>query len=214
MLKKLPNLSKTSWLFLSIGIFAVIASSLGLTYSKQLDEQAQLQGELEIAEKRVTNLQLQGLQQKQEEIQQQLDESILTLAAAQEKMHEPVASVNVTEEFYEIAYSCDVVVYNFSSTIISDAELGGIGCSLITLSATVTGELADIINFVIKLNSDLTTGLVDSTQLTITTDAEEASVGEEEEEDMDEDEEPIFETTDEDETTANLGISIYAYEGD
>ena len=189
-MKKLPKFSKTSWMFLSIGIFVVITGSLGLTYSQQLQEQEKLGGELGIAEKRISKLQVQGLPQKQVELQKRLDESLLQLAAAKDSLRQPVASINVTDEFYVIAYTCNVTVDSISSSNLRNSDMESISCTTITLNADVNGRLSDIIDFVTSLNNDFTTGIVGSTQLSIT---ESSSNGE---------------------TSANVRLTVYSYEGD
>jgi hypothetical protein len=166
-LPKLLKLSKTSWIFLSIGIFVVVIGSLGLARSKQLRDQAEMGDELNIAEMRVSNLQVKELNQRQEELQEKLDESIVQLEAAEESLRQPIASIDVTDEFFAIAYSCGVEVTNISSSSISSEDLEGIPCSKITINAMVTGKVSNLINFIIRLNNDFTTGIVNSAYMNI-----------------------------------------------
>jgi len=65
------------------------------------------------------------------------------------------------------AQYCDVTVMNISSSGVESGKLEGIACSVITLNAVVEGELSNLINFVIRLNTDFTTGVVKSAQITI-----------------------------------------------
>jgi len=184
------KLSKTSWLLLSVGIFIVVVASLGLTRSQQLQEQGQLGEELGIAETRLDKLQVKQLQQQQEELQGQLDESTIQLVAAKDKLRQTVESIDVTDEFFAIAQSCGTIVESISSSSIRSDKLEGLSCSVITLNAVVSGEVPNLIDFIIKLNTDFTTGVVKSAQISIP------------------------EATDEDEPSANILMVVYTYGGD
>jgi hypothetical protein len=161
------KLSKTSWFILSIGLFIVIIAGLGLTHSQQLKAQSQLDDELDIAEMRLSKLGFDELRLKQEDLQRQLDERNLELTEAKDKLRQTIESIHVTDEFFEIAQSCYVQVDSISSSDIKTGKLGDISCSIITLKATVEGEVSNIIDFVIKLNNDFTTGVVESARMSI-----------------------------------------------
>jgi hypothetical protein len=184
------KLSKTSWLVLSVGIFIVVAAGLGLTRSQQLQEKGQLDEELSIAEKRLSKLQVKDLREQQEELQGRLDESAIQLMAAKDSLRQPIESIDVTDEFFAIAHYCGVEVMSISSSDIKNEKLGDIACSVISLNARVTGEVSNLINFVIKLNNDFTTGVVESAQMSIS------------------------EGVAEGESSAGVQMVVYAYEGD
>jgi hypothetical protein len=187
---KTLKLSKTSQIFLSVGIFVVIAASLGWTRSKQLDEQNQLDEELSVVEKRVDNIQVKPLRQKYDELQGQLDASTTQLTAVKDNLRQPVESIDVTDEFFAIAYSCGVEVTSVSTSVIKSEKLGNITCAMIALNAGVTGEVPNLINFVTRLNDDFTTGIVKSAQISI---PESSGVSK---------------------PSAGVTMSVYAYKGD
>jgi len=161
------KLSKTSWLILSAGIFLVVVAGLCLTRSQQLQEQGQLGEELSIAERRLSKFQISELQQQQEELQRQLDESTVHLTAAKDILSQTVESIGVTDEFFQIAQFCDVAVMNISSSGTESGKFEGIACTVITLNAMVEGEVPNLIDFVIMLNTDFTNGVVKSAQIDI-----------------------------------------------
>jgi peptidoglycan hydrolase CwlO-like protein len=184
------KLTKTSWLILSVGIFIVIVAGLGFTRSQQMQEQEQLDENLSVAEVRLGKLQVKDLRQQQEELQMRLDESKIQLAAAKDKLRQTVESINVTDEFFAIAQYCGVKIMSLSSSNIKSEKLGDIVCSVISLNAVVSGEVPDLISYVIKLNNDFTTGVVKSAQIS------------------------IREKVDEGEASASIQMVVYAYEGD
>jgi hypothetical protein len=166
MMKKL-KLTKTSWLLLGAGIFIVVAASLGLSHSRQIKEQSQLEEELSVAQMRLDKLQVKELRVQQEELQSQLDESTVQLLAARSSLRRPIESANLTDEFFAIAQSCNVIVDSISSSGIKEEKLDNISCSAISLDAAVTGEVPDLINMVVQLNDYFITGVVKSAQISI-----------------------------------------------
>lgn len=164
---KFIKLSKTSWLILSVGIFVVVLAGLGITRSQQLQEQGKLENELGDSQMILDKIKVADLQQRLGELQQNADEEQLQLDEAKNKLDQTVVSVDVTDEFFSIADYCGVVIMSMSTTPIQPNTFEGIGLSTTALNAGVVGELPDLINFVVSLNNDFTTGLIKSTQIII-----------------------------------------------
>ena len=164
---KFIKLSKTSWLILSTGIFVVVLAGLGITRSQQIQEQGKLEDELIISQKSLEKSQITDLAQNLEELQQKTEEEQLQLDEARKRLDQTVVSVDVTDEFFSIAKYCDVVVMNMNTTPIHPNTYEGIGLSATELNATAEGGLTELVNFVMSLNNDFTTGLVKSFQINI-----------------------------------------------
>ena len=183
------KLSKTSWIILSSGLFVVILAGLGLTNSQQAKEHTEIKDKLTVAEMRLDKVQSTVMPQDLEELQLQLNESMIRLAEDKDRLRHIIESIDVVDEFFLIASYCDVVIMNLSSSKISGDVLQGIPCSMVKLSATVTGTTMDIINFVISLNHDFSVGVVESAQIS------------------------VAEVIDTGESTAGIQMIIYSYEG-
>lgn len=170
------KLSKASWLILSTGLIIVVLAGLGLTRSQQIQKQTELEEELSINEMRLNKLNIEQLQQQHDELQEQLDENTIQLNEVKYGLRATVESIDVTDKFFVIASECDVIVNSTSSSSISNDDLKGINCSVILLNASVSGELSDIINFIISLNHDYTTGYIKSFQISIGEENSSASI--------------------------------------
>jgi len=168
-MKGLLKLSKISWLILSAGVFLVILAGLGITRSQQFQEENALTEELGLSEARLNNIQVAQLQQQNDELQQRIKDSQEQLDIVKERLHQPVESVDVTDKFFVIAENCDVLVMNLSTTTISENILGDIDCSSISISASVQGDLDDLIDFIISLNNGFATGCVRTAQISFST---------------------------------------------
>jgi len=183
------KLSKTSWLILSAGVFIVVLVGLGLTRSQQIQEQTGLDEELSVTQKRLDNLQITELQEQQEQLQQRVDEREEELDEIKDRLRQPIASVDVTDEVFQIAEYSNVTIMSLSTTPISGGKLGGVSMSTISVVMSVTGHSSDVINFVINLNHGLTTGVVQMATI---------SIPEDEVEEL---------------SSASLNIIVYSYKG-
>lgn len=177
-------------MILAVGVFAVVIIGLGLTRSQQIQAQGKLDDELSIAEMRLNKLQLQDLNQQLAELQGRYDQSETQLTAAKDKLRQTVESIDVTDKFFAVARSCNVQVTSLSSSGIKSDKLGGIACSKISLNADVSSQVPNLIDFIIRLNHDFSTGLVDSTQISVT------------------------KTPNGDQSSAKIAMVVYSYQGE
>jgi len=237
------KLSKISWLVLIVGIFTISFAGLGTAHSQQLDEQDQLDEELSLAEIRISNFQIDQLSAQRVELEKQLNQATLQLEAAKDDLRQRIESIGVTDSFFEIAEDCNVEIIEISSSGLSsdelevpeispssydsdesevtetnpfslaDDDLEGITCSIQVLTAEVEGDVADLITFIISLNSNFTTGVVVSAVIDIpgATEEDEGTIEEEEEEEEQEEQEEGEEVA---KPSADIRMAIYSYEGD
>lgn len=199
------KLSKTSWLILSAGIFIVILAGLGVTRSQQLKEQSVLEEELTLSSMKIDTIQVSHLRPQIDELQQRIDESETQLIEVKNRLRQSVVSADVIEKCFTIAEYCDVDIQTLSNTTSTIRGFSGIQCAQTNIGATVAGDLENIVDFIIGLNEGYTTGFVQSVQISIaeeTDEADEESGGTEESSE----EEP--------ESAASFQIVIYSYEGE
>jgi hypothetical protein len=205
------KLSKISWLILSAGVFIVVLAGLGLTRSQQMKEQTKVADTLELAKKRLGTVQTAPLSQQLDSLKAKVEESQALLKDAQAKLRQTVISVDVTDEFFQIAQYCSVNVTNLNTTTIAQSKYEGVTFSTISLAATVTGEETNIIKFIVSLNNGYLTGNVESAQITFPGVPEESGASESGGESGGESGEG--ETTTSGETRATVNMLIYSYEG-
>jgi hypothetical protein len=161
------KLSKASWLILSVGVFVVILAGLGVTRSQQLREQNRMNEELSLSETRLDNIDVTDLRRQSEDLKRQADEGLAQLEDAKKRLRQTVISVDVTDDFFNIAGYSDVTVTRMSTSKIFQAELEGIGLSTISLNAQASGDLDKVIDFVVNLDNGYATGYLSSAQITV-----------------------------------------------
>ena len=103
--------TKTSWIILSVGIFVIAFSSLGVARFQQVGEQNQLYDELSIAELSLNKFQLDDLSSQQEELEKQLSQTISQLETTKTKLTQPTESIAASDALFDIAKSCDVEIW-------------------------------------------------------------------------------------------------------
>ncbi len=184
------KLSKKSWLILIVGIAIAIFAGLWLARGQQVDEQEQLREELSIVVMRLNGLQGEEISAQQAQLERQLSQTISQLETAKAVLSQSTGSITVSGTLFDIAEATGVEITEISSSGLSSDSLEGITCSVLPLTITVEGDVADIISFVGSLNHDFKTGIVKSVEISIP------------------------ETTSEETVSANIQLRIYTYQGD
>ena len=157
------KLSKTSWLILTLGIFIVAFASLGIAHYQQAHQQDQLEDQLAVAERRLNKLQLKQLYSQREEVEEQLNQTISQFEAAKAVLSQPAESINISDTLFRIAEACGVEVTAISSSgPARGGDLEGVTCSVLPVTIMVEGDVPNLLSFVIKLNDDFATSVVES----------------------------------------------------
>ena len=171
------KISKKTWLIIAVGIFVVVGIGLNMVRSQQVDEQDKLNEDLALVESRLGGIQLEQLASQQVELEGQLSQATSQFEPVEAILSEPVGSIAATSILFDIAKAHGVEVTEMSSSGPASESLEGVTCSVISLTAKVEGDVPNLISFVTKLNSSLTTGVVKSITITIpeTTSGEKAS---------------------------------------
>ncbi len=184
------KLTKKSWLLLTLGVFVITFASLGAIQSQQVRQQKRLNEELALAELRLEGFQLEQLSAQQEVLEEQLKQTISQSETTKTILSQSIGSITSSSTLFDIAQAYGVEVTEFSSSGLASGDLDGIPCSVLTLNARVEGDISDLISFIMKLNSELTTGVVKSVEISMS------------------------EATSEAKSSANIQLVLYTYQGD
>jgi hypothetical protein len=184
------KLSKTSWIALTVGICVIAFASLGVARFQQAQEQDQLREELSLAEQRLSKFQFEELSSQQGELEKRLKLTTLQLGNTKAILSEPTKSIAATDTLFDIAEDCDVEVTEISSSDPTSGALEEVTCSVLPVTVRVEGDVISITSFIVKLNSDFTTGVVQAANISVSED------------------------TTEEMSSANIQLLIYTYEGD
>lgn len=182
------KLSKTTWLILTSGVFIIAFASLGTVHYQQVHQQNQMNEELTLAQLRLNGFQLERLPH-QKELEKRLSQTISQRDNAKAILSQSNGSIATSETLFATAAAYGVEVTEISSSGLASDVLEGITCSILPLTVRVEGDVSNLIGFITKLNSKLTTGIVKSVEISIP------------------------ETTSEEKSSANIQTVIYTYQG-
>lgn len=168
------KLGKTSAFLLVGGVSIILFGSLGVTRSRQMEEQAVLLGELNLASQRLAKFSMKDVTAKKDELEKRLSQAEIQRKVAQWQLFSKIVSVAASDLLLQITGECGVEITELSSTSPGLGNLEGIACPTLPVAMKVTGDLSGIISFIGRLNGDFTTWMVDSVQINIA-DTENAS---------------------------------------
>ena len=184
------KLSKIGWLVITAGVLIIALAGLGVIRSQQVQQQNQLNEQLALAQSNLRGVQLEQLSSQQTELEKQLSQAKSQFEAVKAILSQPVGGIAVSSILFDIAEAHGLEVTEITSSGLASEELEGITYSVIPLSATVEGDVPNLVNFITKLNGHLATGVIKL--ITITTP----------------------ETASGEKASANIQLVVYTYRGD
>jgi hypothetical protein len=161
------KISKASWMILGAGVFIIALAGLGVARYGQVQEQNKADGELAVTNARLSNLRIAPVQAQIEELQQEVNDAQSLTEEIKAKLIQSIISVDVADKFYEVAGFYSVNVTSISTSTNSEQPFANIPCDVISLSASASGTVENIIDFVKGLNDNFTTGFIRSAQVDI-----------------------------------------------
>jgi len=164
---KLIKLSRTSWLILTFGLFIIVLAGLAVVRFQQVGEQEALREKLTLAQTKLAKIQTERLSQRQKELELELSQIMAEAEAARAVLSQPISSLAISDMLWATAQANGVEITELSSPGMSTAELEGVSCSALSLTARAEGEVTDLVNFITELNGALATGVVKSAEINI-----------------------------------------------
>ena len=161
------KLSKASWIILSIGVLAIVLGSLGMAYAEQKTENSRLEEELDQAALKLQSFNLSELQDERSKLEADLKEAQANYESAKKALSPQVESIDITTNLYQDAQECQVEIVAISSAPLSESELNGITFHTLPIEVEVEGEIAGIINFLNKIDSQFGTGAITSVKVNV-----------------------------------------------
>jgi hypothetical protein len=159
------KISKTSWMILGAGVFVIALAGLGVARNGQVQDQKKVTADLAVNTARLNNLQVTPAEPRITELEQEVKDAQSQTEEIKAKLIQSIISVDVADKFYEIAAFYSVNVTSMGTSTNSEQPFGGIPCEVISLSASASGAVENVIDFVKGLNDNFTTGFVRSAQL-------------------------------------------------
>ena len=131
---------------------------------------------------------LNGFQQ--EALEMRLSQTLSQLETTRATLSQPIGSIATSGILFDVAEAYGVEVTEISSSGLTSVNLEGIPCSVLTLTVRVEGDVLALVSFITKLNIYFRTGVVQSVTISIP------------------------EMTSGQESSANIRLVVYTYQGD
>jgi len=143
------KLSRTAWLILGIGIFAIAIGVLGWVCLQQVHERQQLDNSLSLAQAT-----LPKVISERADLESALAQATSLLNAARSGFPDSVDSIRVDEKLFDIAKSCGLKITKLTTSEPSDEEVETVTYSVASFVVDVKGEVADILDFINTIATD------------------------------------------------------------
>ena len=170
------KLSRTAWLVLGIGIFAIALGSLYLVYLQQQSEQEELDQSLTAAQatflettliKVDLESQLTNLESELTQLQIELTQATSSLDSAKGKFPESVESIEYDEILFNIADNYNLKIIQLTASESTDQEMEGVTYSVTSFAIAMEGGVTNVLNFVnaIATGADFTIATVEQVNI-------------------------------------------------
>ena len=210
------RLSKKSRVLLGAGIFLIALLSLCLAQLQQTQMRARAQQETAQAGLIIEKLANVNLVSQKEELESRLNEVESDLVAAKSSLKQSLETIETSDDIYDIAGQSNVTITRIDSSAPADEGVGGVDCSMITVTVRADGAVADLIDFVAGLTEKYGTGMVASAMITVpeVVDAAEGSGDSGSSEENGGNEEDVSVEEEAEEPRLVVTLLIYDYRGD
>jgi len=148
--------SRIAWLALGIGIFVIVAGSLGSIYRTQASAQEGLESRLSVAQVTLPKLisEKEDLESQLRQAKLKLTEARTSLAEAGAKLPESVDSIEFDETLYKIANGVNLKITNLTTSRSGVKEVEDITFSTTSFKVVVKGKVDDILEFINTIATD------------------------------------------------------------
>jgi len=149
------SLGKTRWpVVVVVVVLAAVFGSLGAVQARQSAEKTRLEQEISALEENIT----EDLQQRSQ--RDSSTETSAELEAAKAQLSIQTDSIDANEALFEIARRYGVMVTETMVANESAADLAGVTCSTLPVTVSVEGEVLQLVEFIMALNTEVPNGLV------------------------------------------------------
>lgn len=159
---------KTRWPIVIAGIVLVaILSTLGVFQARQTTEKNRLNSEIAAAELGLDEFRPVNGVYPLEAVKEHINDATLTLDEARAQLSESTDSIEAEDTLFAIAELSGVEIQNINIAPVSSDNLVDINCTTLSVATTVEGEVPQLLDFVMALNTDVTNGAVGSAKISV-----------------------------------------------
>ncbi len=161
------RIAKQRWPVIILGgVLVTIAAILGTMLSGQMRDRSQIDGELGVAEESLRELEGAEALSQQSDMGQRVSAVLAERDSAKAHLSQPADTILANESLFDLARQAGVTLEGISASAIIEGALGDVECSVLPMTVVVEGTIANILDFLARLNTDLTNGVVRAADVT------------------------------------------------
>lgn len=161
------KISKKVLLYVGVTAYVFLVGIMGFVLSQQFGEKRVIAAELEATLTNFETLNTDTLVQQKADFENQFLNVDSKTEVLKENMSPQIGNVDASAIIFDIAQRNKVEITELSSPNPSIDYLDELPCNVVTLSATATGPVHDLLDFISRVNSELNTGVIQSMYLSI-----------------------------------------------
>jgi hypothetical protein len=184
------KISKKVIIYIAVGVYIIAAASIGMITFQRLDEESKVKEELAVAQGSLSRASPERVSSQRSELEDKLAQTTQQYEAVKALMSQQIGNVRASSIVFDIAKSSNVEITALSSPSAWIDTLQNVNCSVLSLTLAVEGDIRDLVRFITTLNSYIPTGFIKSIVMSIP------------------------EPGSEEESSADILLLIYTYQGD
>ncbi len=157
--------SKTSWIFMGVGVILIAGLFLGLSLMQQSSQAQDLTSKLTLAKNKLAGLNTDSLVAQKEQLTQQINQYDPQIKAIKVQLSSSKDSIDVTDAILNDAQACKTYIEKIDSPGISSANIAGTSFEILSVMITVNGDINDIASFIYSLTRIFPTSEINSVEI-------------------------------------------------
>jgi hypothetical protein len=145
----------------------VALAGLATTAYQQTEKQKALAAQLNNSQAKLQGIHLDSLSTQPADLENQLSQITPEYEQVKAKFERQFNSTTITSALFQMAESKGLAITAMTSSSPTIEKLEGVNLSTITLTAVVQGNAANLVNYIVELNSLLKTSTVKSVEISV-----------------------------------------------
>lgn len=160
---------KRSLILISIFVFLVLVFTLNSVREQRTSERDTLNEKLALTQSKIRAIQLDALSTRKIELGQQLSQTTSQLNATEASLSQSINKTEIVATLLKTAKANNLEITDMTLSGLTSANLSEIPASVVSLTATLEGDMLNLVAFTTQLNSFFNTGAIQSANITRST---------------------------------------------
>ncbi|MFC1979311.1 hypothetical protein ACFLVS_00285 [Chloroflexota bacterium] len=163
----MKKIRKTTLMVIAGGIVAVIVAIMGMTYFQHDSEQTELKDKIDVAQLKLNKYTAELNSAQKEQMEKRLTAAELQLINSKVSLSQSIESIEASGILFDFAEDYNLEITELSSIGIERQPIDRVNMLVLPVTATVEGDVLDLIDFINKWTSEYSTGRVESVEIAV-----------------------------------------------